>query len=701
MILFVLLFSQILSAEVKLCLVMGVKDDEATILSCLNSVKGIIDALAICDLGAADNTLALIEQFMEENNIRGKICSPMYISDPSYRMSTQLAQEAVKEWGFSPADTYLLALDPYMVLNIGSSFNKDNLTEDAYLLLEKSTLFSLYNYNLHIFRSDITWQNRGTVYADWICQNQVLPTKLHTLAIEDPRDDVAKEKHLQSNLEALSQAVIDEPMNVHHLFYLAQTYKCLKYYDQAIKCYKARIEKPESREEVWFSKYMLGECYQELGSWEDTVYWYLEAYQTNPARTESLCKLATHYRLFNKNDLAYLFARHGSRLPYPDDPILMPIPHLFEYQFDEELSIAAYYTPFAEEGYTAADEIILRKKVPWWVKNQAYKNILFYTPNLPKTEFKSIQFHLPLIRRGTKKRYYPMNPTILKTDDGYRVICRSVNYKQSNAVSYTPLEPISRTKNFLLHYDRNFSLLSQHEIVEDLPRDKYPNGRLEGLEDCRIFSFGHSLWFSCTTVDTNPLAPQISLCKLSPTPSDKTIRVESLTPLQGPDSKRCEKNWLPFVKNGELYFLYSCDPFVLYKPDIKTGVCKMAFCYHPAHDFSRFRGSASPIAFNDGYLMIVHEAVDFFDRRRCYLHRFVYLDRDFLIKQISKPFTFQHQGIEFCCGMTMDHSETKLILSIGIEDREACLCFVDCETVRSLLTPLPALPPHPSPPKKN
>src|SRR6185503_3590233 len=103
---------------------------------------------------------------------------------------------------------------------------------------------------------------------------------------------------------------------------------------------------------------------------------------------------------------------------------------------------------------------------------------------------------------------------------------------------------------------------------------------LKGLEDCRIFSVNKEVWFTCTSFDTNPTGqPQISLCKLAEERESKIINVEKLLPLQGPDLNRCEKNWLPFVNNDQLYTIYSYDPFIIYKPDFETGNCETAFSY--------------------------------------------------------------------------------------------------------------------------
>ncbi len=288
-------------------------------------------------------------------------------------------------------------------------------------------------------------------------------------------------------------------------------------------------------------------------------------------------------------------------------------------------------------------------------------------------------------------RYVALNPSIQKSQNGYDLICRTVNYIQSGGMNYRTIDstdPIVKTKNFLMRYDSNFNLLSQQEIVENVARTRLPN-IIQGLEDCRLIALDGNRWFTATCCDTPSLVPTQTLCKLEANASGNAIQVEKFTVLKGPNPTRCEKNWLPFIQNGEIHAIYSCDPWIIYKIDPETGACKTMVDEKPPADLSRFRGSAPPIAFDNGHLFLIHEVI--FGDRRYYVHRFVYVDKDYQPKMISKPFTFMQQGIEYCCGMVIDHAGTSCILSIGIEDREAYLCFVGLETIRSMLEPLPKL----------
>jgi len=676
----------------KICLIIHIKNNESTIEECLKSVKDIVDCIYVYDCGSKDKTIKLIERFGAENGLPRRYSQPAAISSERPKIqSLQPALNFLKELQFSLSTTYFLILDPEMVLKIGPSFSKQALQKDAYAFLEKSSSLAFYSYHTHLLRASLKWKNIG--YDRWIANEDCMPTKLKSLTAEEIGNEKLKASRLQQNLGFIIDNLKNDPSNKQLIFHRALLHRGLKEFDEAIVWFNQRIEQEEMDDEVWFSKYMLGECYEETGDWEQAIKYYLEAYQHDPKRAESLRKIATHYRLIGQNDLSYIFAKHGSRVSLPMNRSIYSA-SVHDYQFDEELSISAYYTQFANEGMEASNNLVIRRNVPWFIRDQSYRNMMFYIQKLKNTQFTTISLDLPLIVEGSKERYKPMNPSLVKTSTGYQLICRSVNYTQSGAKIFDTIDPhgIYRTRNFLLEYDKDFNLLKQQEIIENLPRERLRN-LVEGLEDCRLIEVDKSLWFTCTTSDTNPTGTrQISLCKLEEQPRGEKVYVEKLIPLNGPDPFRCEKNWVPFMHNKEVSVIYSYDPFIVYKPNIDTGDCEKVLEYQPKCNFSHFRGSAAPIPLDNGYLMLVHEVVIQPDFTRVYLHRFLFLDKDFVMQKFSKPFIFQHEGIEFCCSMTWDHTGEKLVMPIGIEDREAYLCFVDVETVRNLLEPLPSLP---------
>ena len=682
----------------KICLTMIVRNEEKIIERCLDSVKPIVDCISICDTGSTDHTVQLIEQYMKKNKIPGKIHKHEWKNFGFNRtLASQAAQKTLKDLGFPLENTFLLFMDADMMLEVGPEFRKDNLKEDSFSIVQKNKSMSYYNTRL--VRASLPWKSIGVTHEYWSCEKPCKESHLQTLTIDDRDDGGCKADKFDRDIKLLTQGLEQEPQNERYMFYLAQSYKCLHNYPNAIKWYQARIQKGGWNEEVWYSKFMTGQCHESMGQWNEALQYYLDAYEFLPDRAEPLQHISQYYRLRNQHNLTYLFANQGSQIPYPHHLNLFISHPVYEYLLDEDISVSAFYTPFKEKGYAAANRLMLKKNIPSHIRDQAYRNMLYYVENLKNAQFKPVEINLPAIREGLSARYNPMNPSIRKTNSGYEVICRTVNYIQIGAQHFKSLDlsdptNLIRTRNYLVQYDPDFKLLSQQEIIEDLPRVKNNVTYTTGLEDCRIFRFKNSTWFTCTTPDTNPSGQlQISLCKLSDHQSGPIVKVEKLIPLFGPDPKRCEKNWLPFIKDDQIHMIYSYNPFVInkFEIDIEKGQLIRQTTFRnqqPKYDFSRFSGSASPIEFDDGYLFLVHEMV-YEDSQRNYMHRLVYLDKDFNFKKLSKPFTYMHKGIEYCCGMTVDHAAKNLVMPIGIEDREAYLCIVDLDTVRSLLEPLP------------
>lgn len=636
----------------KICLTMIVKNESKIIERCLNSVKDIVDCISICDTGSTDNTIQIIEQFLQRTKIPGKVHKHAWKNFGYNRtLSVQAAQSTLLENGIPLMQTFLLLLDADMILEVNANFDKSALREDNYLVVQKNSSQSYYNTRL--VRASFPWQCVGVTHEYWSSKIPVKEAKLRTLAINDQDDGGSKSDKFERDIRLLTQGLKEEPDNTRYMFYLAQSYKSIKNYEDSIKWYKARIEKGGWNEEVWYSKFMIGQCYEDMGEWDHALFYYLDAYQFNPERSEPLQQISTYYRTKEQHNLAYLFAKQGSKISYPHQQILFISYPVYDYLFDQDLSISAYYTPFKEEGFDATNRLLLKKNIPQHIKEQAYKNMLFYVQNLQNAQYKSIKIDLPLIREGLSSHYNPMNPSIRRTARGYDLICRTVNYIQIGAKHFKSLDLLdtantAKTRNFFIQYDPNFHILSQHEIIEQLPRERKRTYNVEGLEDCRMFEFKNSIWFTCTTLDTNPSGePQVSLCKLADQRLTNPILVEKLIPLAGPNLTRCEKNWLPFVKDSNLYMIYSYDPFVIYKLNIENenNLMNRPMIYRydlPKHDFSRFAGSAPPIEFDDGYLLLVHETV--YDDQRNYLHRFLYLDKDLNIKKDPNPLSFYIKG---------------------------------------------------------
>jgi glycosyltransferase involved in cell wall biosynthesis len=361
----------------KLCLTMIVKNESRIIERCLNSVKDVVDCISICDTGSTDNTVELIERFMQKNGIVGKVHHHSWKNFGHNRsLSAEAAVETLNQLGFPLAHTYLLLLDADMMLEVDSKFLKDKLIADSYMLQQQSDTMSYYNTRL--VKASLPWKCVGVTHEYWSCGQPHSDGKLDTLKIDDHEDGGCKADKFERDVRLLTQGLKDEPDNVRYLFYLAQSYMCLDQLDEAIKWYKDRIDKGGWIEEVWYAKMMVGECYERKDEWDQALHWYLDAYEYNPARAEPLKRIATHYRVNSQPNIGYLFAKQGTRIPYPKDQLLFVSHPVYDYELDEEISIVSYYMQNKDEGFAAADKIALKKNVPSYIKEQTLRNMAFY-----------------------------------------------------------------------------------------------------------------------------------------------------------------------------------------------------------------------------------------------------------------------------------------------------------------------------------
>ena len=332
----------------------------------------------------------------------------------------------------------------------------------------------------------------------------------------------------------------------------------------------------------------------------------------------------------------------------------------------------------------------LKRDVAYGVKNQNQRNVFCYEPLLQHSFAIPIEISLPPIIAGGlfKETYHPMTFSLTKTEWGYKAIVGAVNYTQIGEKEIHTIDRDGRfrIRNFFLSLDRELRILDQREILEALPRKKFPSLNREGISDCRPFEWAGEDYFICTTNDTNPIGQQqVSVAKLSRNGNQSVMWVEALTPLLGRDPHLEEKNWLPFLSGDQLKMISLYDPLTLSIPDLQTGECKEEAVDKHSYDLSIFQGSAGPIEWDGGYLALVHEAVRFPDGISSYLHRFLFFNTFFQIEKISDPFMFLHQGVERCSSMVINHAETDLILPFTKEDREVYLCFLPMDQLKALL----------------
>lgn len=268
----------------------------------------------------------------------------------------------------------------------------------------------------------------------------------------------------------------------------------------------------------------------------------------------------------------------------------------------------------------------------------------------------------PLDFKPPKKNRRAMNPSICVHDGELWCVVRTVNYwVKGRRYGILDKDGITRTENYLGRFKRDGRLTGMRRMKDLDARYQKPFG----YEDVRLASVGGKLVGSSTVCGTK---------------YSEGVRIASLQFKGGdvararfqPSFQKHEKNWMPFSKDGKLVWIYSLDPTVILPIGIKRS-CPFRL--------EHLRGGAVT-EFEDGYLCITHEVVDEVDGR-IYLHRFVRLDERFNVTAVSPAFVFDHYGIEFAAGLVVD--DGKIVVSFGIEDKQAWILRVDVGEVEGLL----------------
>lgn len=373
----------------------------------------------------------------------------------------------------------------------------------------------------------------------------------------------------------------------------------------------------------------------------------------------------------------------------------------------EKLTVMCYYvTQYRDLGYFITEFLLLNAVN---VNKEMIKhNRQFYSKKLNYVRSKNLDLNsYPLLFPKTVGETYKIiNPSILKINEGYLINCRLINYLRPKEILWEILDIDNkiRSKNIILILDKEFNKINESELLDKSWRKNLDLSKscFIGMEDLILFKHDDQLYCSFTSLDSEPISSvKQNIAKLNLYNDQYIIDDVKVMKI---DFNIAEKNWLYINWNGKINFIHSHQPFgvklINYSDSAITSdenIVNVQFSEinqginFPG--FKDFRGSAPPLEFSHdgikGWLSIIHEVVKKRDTHGlCYLHRFIFYDKDLHVKYISNIFYFENIGIEFCRSMCYSHDETTIIIGVGIKDLYAKLFEIYIETIKSMLIPL-------------
>lgn len=663
---------------IALCMI--VRDESAVVRRCIDSVWDLIDTWVIVDTGSDDGTQDVVRSALEG--------VPGWLHERPWRDFGHNRTELL-ELARGTAD-YLLLLDADMTVNRHGPVPE--LKADAYLLAHEGDLA----YSVpRVVRGDLAWRFVGATHEYLSSDRRFDPCPLDVLTVEHHADGGSRSNKLTRDLALLEQQLVEAPDDPRTVFYLAQTTRELGDLRRAEDLYRRRVELGGWDEEVFYAALMRGTLAADR-DWRTGRDLLADAWERRPWRSEPLYEIATRARSRGDFEAADWATEVGIQIVQPDDLLFV---HRWVYDWGMRLERAVVCARLGrlDEASRLTDELLARQGLPshvsaavaWnrsWLDAQPRDGFrqaaVSRAPAQTLEELCPGTSRLPL-QSVTGSEWPEMNPSIApQAGDGYfKAIVRAVNYVVEAGLIF-PSDKDVLTRNFLATLDRDLRVVSVAELVDDGERPRHMTGVL-GFEDLRLFGWRGEWWAVATSRDLEPDGRCVqALLKVG------DGRLHLVCALPGPDPERHEKNWMPFVLDEGLYFVYSCRPFTVVRFDETRLGLDVVVDVQSDCRFAGLRGGSQGLPVDDGFLFVTHQVL-YVDGRRRYLHRFVSIDGTLVPSGISPPFVFEaeaREGIEFCAGITRRGDD--VLMSYGIDDARAAFAITPLDSVIEAIEPL-------------
>jgi hypothetical protein len=625
-----------------------IKNEEKILRRCLESVENLVDYFCITDTGSTDKSITIAEEFLQSH--KGKVFNDEWKNFGHNRsLSFSNAKEYLTSIECDLTTTYGLLIDADMVF-VQGTLREQKLTSIGYKFIQANG--NLEYYNTRLVRMDYSWKCVGVTHEYWDGPTETMAKNI--CYINDHNDGGSKSDKFERDERLLLQGIQDEPTNVRYAFYLAQTYKCLSKWKDAITMYKKRIDMGGWRDEVWYSMYMIGLCHKSLNNIHKFECWMQKAHDERPWRSEPIYELAKYFRETSKHHKAYYYCLVGSAIKFPENDVLFVEKTPYNEGFIYEKSILDYYIHTNKK-------IGVRDTIAYLIKScslsqNVLRNLSFYVEPI-STNIRTLDIPKPF-----GEDFRPSGINVFQYP--YANI-RYVNYLIPENNHYRTRDGSDiQTQNAYVNIETGVVITKMDDSSVTLPRIET---RVKGLEDIRLFMEGSQIKFLATNI--REYDPNIRM--ISGNYDIQTGLYTDVRLLPSPGNRDCEKNWLPITDTDHV--IYDWSPLTIMKLD---GTMITRHTVPPV--FSLFRGSAPPIRLNNTLIAMVH-VVEFGTTRK-YYHLFVEIDKDtYHPNRISTPFVFKNPTIEYCTSMYL--ADSSIICYPSIMDSDPYELIIELASI--------------------
>lgn len=356
------------------CLNMIVKNESKIIARMLDSVVKYLDYWVIADTGSTDGTQDIIRNYFKEKEIPGELVE-FEFKNFGYARSRSIKHAIGK------AD-YILLLDADHTFTVKDpNWKKFPFTEDCYLIRNDGGL----DYRESRFvRGNINWYYRCVTHEYLASEKHTNRQSFDGFSVNHVGDGGSKSDKFERDIRLITEALKDpeEKDNyVRYYFYLAQSYKYLSRWDEAIEWYTKRAEAGSFWEEAYYAQYMVGMCKKWRG--DDFFVWMgdcLKAFNMCKDRLEALFEIVAHCRDKSMHQLGAAVGCMALGNKYPHHHILFIEKEIHEWRFWDALSTCCFYASgYREVGKRLAQKIIHEKLFPEGERKRLEQNLWFFS----------------------------------------------------------------------------------------------------------------------------------------------------------------------------------------------------------------------------------------------------------------------------------------------------------------------------------
>jgi len=291
--------------------------------------------------------------------------------------------------------------------------------------------------------------------------------------------------------------------------------------------------------------------------------------------------------------------------------------------------------------------------------------------------------------------FKPLNPSIRKESGNYAVILRYANTETNNGISFKHRghKGFTMNRTVIANYDSNFKIVydKKEPIEVEIPSHYIVNKETNvyGVEDCRWLGansfLGTAIQFSEASVNR--------MVRVDMDPTTQSVsKLQRLYPPIIKDDTLIQKNWLPFIRDGQELYIYKISPFMVC--NMNNEIILERTLSSP-YVVSCLRGSAAPVPWKsnkiptEAWLMIVHffdsDVPKFIGFNRIYYHQFMTLDVNLVPSRISNVFKTVKEPIQYVSGLCESVQAGRYVLTMGVNDSQAWALEIESSIIENSL----------------